>query len=123
MYSIISISRGRYLYIRDNQSKDYWSASWQPVGKDLDRYDSQCRHGLGYTKMTASYAGIRSEALYYVPLGKTYEVWGLTVANESSESRELTLNRIRRIYQSQQLRAGSGQSSVLSFYNQDAVPE
>ena len=114
---------GRYLYIRDNQSKDYWSASWQPVGKDLDRYDSQCRHGLGYTKMTASYAGIRSEALYYVPLGKTYEVWGLTVANESSESRELTLNRIRRIYQSQQLRAGSGQSSVLSFYNQDAVPE
>ena len=59
---------GRYLYIRDNQSKDYWSASWQPVGKDLDRYDSQCRHGLGYTKMTASYAGIRSEALYYVCL-------------------------------------------------------
>ena len=25
---------GRYSYIRDNASCDYWSASWQPVGKD-----------------------------------------------------------------------------------------
>ena len=24
---------GRYIYLRDNDSKDYWSASWQPVGK------------------------------------------------------------------------------------------
>lgn len=24
---------GRYIYLRDNESKDYWSASWQPVGK------------------------------------------------------------------------------------------
>ena len=31
---------GRYIYIRDNESKDYWSASWQPVGKDLDEYKS-----------------------------------------------------------------------------------
>ncbi len=26
---------GRYIYIRDNDSRDFWSASWQPVGKDL----------------------------------------------------------------------------------------
>ena len=26
---------GRYFYLRDNESGDYWSASWQPVGKDL----------------------------------------------------------------------------------------
>ena len=44
---------GRYIYIRDDDSKDYWSASWQPVGKDLKLYQSECRHGLGYTKMTA----------------------------------------------------------------------
>ena len=61
---------GRYLYIRDNQSGDYWSASWQPVGKDLAHYKSTCRHGMGYTRMTACYDGIESEALYYVPLGK-----------------------------------------------------
>ena len=37
---------GRYIYIRDNLSKDYWSASWQPVGKNLTRYKSECRHGM-----------------------------------------------------------------------------
>ena len=25
---------GRYIYIRDNESKDYWSASWQPVATE-----------------------------------------------------------------------------------------
>ena len=42
---------GRYIYIRDNDSKDYWSASWQPVGKDLEAYKSECHHGTAYTKM------------------------------------------------------------------------
>ena len=82
---------GRYLYIRDNMSKDFWSASWRPVGKDTAVYKSECRHGLGYTKMTALYDGIFSEALYYVPLGKDYEVWSLTVENRSDKPRELTL--------------------------------
>ncbi|MGN0399803.1 MAG: GH36-type glycosyl hydrolase domain-containing protein [Blautia sp.] len=82
---------GRYLYIRDNASKDYWSASWQPVGKDLEKYKSECRHGIGYTKMIADYDNIRSEALYYVPLGKSYEVWALSVTNNSEKTRELTL--------------------------------
>ena len=82
---------GRYLYIRDNQSGDYWSASWQPVGKDLAHYKSTCRHGMGYTRMTACYDGIESEALYYVPLGKSHEVWALSVTNRSEVQRDLTL--------------------------------
>ena len=82
---------GRYLYIRDNESQDYWSASWQPVGKDLNKYKSKCHHGLGYTKMTAEYSGITSSALYYVPLDKSYEVWALTVTNQSKHIRNLTL--------------------------------
>lgn len=82
---------GRYLYLRDNESKDYWSASWQPVGKDLGSYKSICRHGLGYTKMEAEYDGISSKASYYVPLGNSYEVWGLSLTNHSDKRRELTL--------------------------------
>lgn len=82
---------GRYIYIRDNVSKDYWSASWQPVGKDLDSYKSECRHGMAYTKMLTDYSGMHSEALYYVPLDKSYEVWNLTVTNTSNEVRELTV--------------------------------
>lgn len=82
---------GRYIYLRDNTSNDYWSASWQPVGKNLDSYQNQCRHGLGYSRMIADYKEIHSEALYYVPLGKCYEVWALSVRNHSIISRNLTL--------------------------------
>ena len=82
---------GRYLYIRDNADGDFWSASWQPVGKDTEAYRSECRHGLGYTRLIADYRGIHSEALYYVPLGATHEVWALTVKNDSDQTRSLTL--------------------------------
>ncbi len=82
---------GRYIYIRDNDSKDYWSASWQPVGKDLSVYKSECQHGTGYTNIKASYTGIDSEALYYVPLDKTHEVWKLKVTNNSDKPRNLSL--------------------------------
>ena len=82
---------GRYIYIRDNLSKDYWSASWQPVGKNLTRYKSECRHGMAYTKMRALYAGISSEVLYYVPLDAAHEVWVVAVRNDSDVVRELTV--------------------------------
>ena len=82
---------GRYIYVRDDESGDYWSASWQPVGKPLDQYKSVCRHGIGYTTIEAEYAGIASAATYYVPDGAQHEVWALTVKNESDKPRRLTL--------------------------------
>lgn len=81
---------GRYIYLRDDDSRDYWSASWQPVGKSLDVYKSECHHGTGYTNIIAEYADIKSEALYYVPLNKTYEVWRLKVTNNSDRKRNLS---------------------------------
>ncbi|MCR5107855.1 MAG: N,N'-diacetylchitobiose phosphorylase [Lachnospiraceae bacterium] len=81
---------GRYIYIRDNKSRDYWSATWQPVGKDLNDYKNECRHGTGYTIITSEYSGIRSEVTYYVPKDKTCEVWRLKVTNLSEGERELS---------------------------------
>lgn len=82
---------GRYIYLRDNDSQDYWSASWQPVGKDLDSYQSKCHHGTAYTRIEADYSDIHSEALYYVPLDKSYEVWNLKVTNHSNSIRKLNI--------------------------------
>lgn len=82
---------GRYIYIRDNENRDYWSASWQPVGKSLDTYKSECHHGTAYTKMKAVYDGISSEVRYYVPLDQSYEVWNLGITNDSDRERELTV--------------------------------
>ena len=82
---------GRYVYLRDDESKDYWSASWQPVGKNLETYKSECHHGTAYTNIKAEYSGINSEVLYYVPLDKTYEVWKVKVTNASDVKRRLTV--------------------------------
>jgi cellobiose phosphorylase len=80
---------GRYFYLRDNASGDYWSASWQPVGKPLDQYQSVCRHGTAYTVIESKYSGITTQATYFVPLGRNYEVWVLDVRNDSDRPREL----------------------------------
>lgn len=82
---------GRYIYIRDNDKKDYWSASWQPVGKNTEDYKSKCCHGTGYTRICADYTDIHTEALYYVPLEGEYEVWCLKVKNNSEEDRNLSI--------------------------------
>lgn len=81
---------GRYIYIKDTETSDYWSASWQPVGKPLDEYKSTCRHGTAYSIFNAEYVGISSEAAYYVPLGATYEVWKLKLTNNSGKARKLS---------------------------------
>lgn len=80
---------GRYIYLYDDESKDFWSASWQPVGKDLKDYKSECHHGTGYTNIIADYSKIHSEVLYYVPLHREYEVWNVTVSNHSDVLRKL----------------------------------
>lgn len=81
---------GRYIYMRDDETGDYWSASWQPVGK-TDEYKNICRHGLGYTVLETEYRDIKSETTYYVPLNKTYEVWKHKVKNFSNKERKISI--------------------------------
>jgi N,N'-diacetylchitobiose phosphorylase len=81
---------GRTFYLRDNESGDYWSASWQPVGKPLDQYESICRHGTAYTVIESRYDGIKTEATYFVPLAQTFEYWRLKVTNESDRLRHIS---------------------------------
>ncbi len=82
---------GRYFYLRDRKSGDYWSASWQPVGKPLDKYKSTCRHGTAYTVITSEYSGIETESTYFVPLGQIFEYWRLRITNNSSKTRKLSV--------------------------------
>ena len=82
---------GRLFYVRDNESKDFWSASWQPVGKPLTKFQSVCRHGMAYTIISSRYAGIATEATYFVPLNQTFEYWRLRVTNTTPRRRRLSV--------------------------------
>ena len=70
---------GRYIYLRDDESKEFWSPSWQPTRHDLKDYF--CRHGLGYTTIGSKYSGIEAQTRYFVPLDDNLEIWQLTVTN------------------------------------------
>ncbi|MFP4662367.1 MAG: GH36-type glycosyl hydrolase domain-containing protein [Halanaerobiales bacterium] len=80
---------GRYIYIRDNSDGEYWSATWQPIQSDYDDY--KCKHGLGYTTIEQEKKGIRSKITYFVPEGKSMEIWKLQVKNSSDIRKELGL--------------------------------
>ncbi|MEM2821433.1 MAG: glycosyl transferase, partial [Thermoproteota archaeon] len=51
----------------------------------------ECRHGLGYTRISSSYRGIEAQVTYFVPLGQTLEVWRLKIRNNNSKPVELQL--------------------------------
>lgn len=81
---------GRYVYLRDDEDGDFWSASWRPVEKPLDEYKTITRHGTSYTEIESAYKGIKSAVLYYVPMNATHEVWRVKVTNTSDKVRTIS---------------------------------
>ena len=71
---------GRYIYLRDDETGDYWSPSWQPTHSDLEQYT--CRHGMGYSTIGSKRRGISASTRYFVPLDENLEIWQFTVSNQ-----------------------------------------
>ena len=80
---------GRFLYLRDDDSGAAWNPGWQPMQRELDEY--ACRHGLGYSVISGTRAGIRAETTYLVPPGATHEAWRTRVTNLRSAPARLAL--------------------------------
>ena len=80
---------GHYIYLRDNEDGDYWSVSWQPVGKPKEHFS--CRHGLGYVKYLSGYGGISAEQTLFVAMDEPVEIWDLRLRNDSSRPRNLSV--------------------------------
>jgi cellobiose phosphorylase len=71
---------GRYIYLRDDESGEFWSPSWQPTRHGLENYT--CRHGMGYTVIGSRSRGIEAHTNYFVPLDENLEIWQLTITNQ-----------------------------------------
>ena len=79
---------GRYFYIVDGGSAA-WSPGWKPCKTPLDFYE--CRHGMGYTRITSRKNGVEASVLFFVPLKTWAEVQKLTLTNQSQEVKRLKL--------------------------------
>lgn len=78
---------GRYVFLNDKKSGEYWSANGQPFKKKLDAWE--CRHGLGYTSIKSEYDNIQTKITYFVPLTGTVEMWLVSVKNNGKTQRKL----------------------------------
>jgi len=76
---------GRYFYINDGG--EVWNPSYAPTNTALDAFE--CRHGLGYTRITGERKGVRASLLMLVPTGHTAEIHQLTIKNTTSGPKSL----------------------------------
>ncbi|MDN2480291.1 GH36-type glycosyl hydrolase domain-containing protein [Vibrio agarivorans] len=81
---------GHYVYLRDDQTGDYWSISWQPVAKSLDEASYEVRHGLSYSKFQCDYNGIHATKTLFVPKGEDAEIWDVVIKNTSDKPRTIS---------------------------------
>lgn len=86
---LIEDNRGKFVYLRDEETGEFWSAAYQPVRRTPDEYE--CRHGVGYSTITQAVSGIRSQTTVFVPPQAAMEVWLVEVENISARAREITL--------------------------------
>ncbi|MDO5410875.1 MAG: N,N'-diacetylchitobiose phosphorylase [Lachnospiraceae bacterium] len=82
---------GHYVYIRDNENADYWSVSWQPVGKPLCQARYVCRHGMSYTTFECEYDHIKAAQTLVIPINDTAEIWDVTIENQDTRERSLSV--------------------------------
>ena len=80
---------GHYVYLRDEDTEDYWSVSWQPVGKPKEHYS--CRHGLSYCKYLCNYSGIDAQQTLFVAMDDPVEIWDVVLRNDSGRPRRLSV--------------------------------
>ena len=80
---------GRYVYVKDEDTKELWSLNWQPLRKTPDFWET--RHGLGYTTITSRTNGIEGKITYLVAQKSAVEIWMVKVKNLERHPRKLRL--------------------------------
>ena len=78
---------GRYYYIKDGST--VWSPGWKPCKTPLDSYE--CRHGMGYTRITGVKDGLKADVLFFVPIGHPCEVHRVRLTNTGPTPKHIQL--------------------------------
>ncbi|MBI4372138.1 MAG: glycosyl transferase family 36 [Candidatus Omnitrophica bacterium] len=86
---LIKDSWGKYIYVRDQDTGDFWSATWKPCCPKFDFYEA--RHGQGYSVLKSLLNDISVEKTIFVDTEEPVEIWKVVVANESSRTRHVSL--------------------------------
>ncbi len=86
---LVSDSHGKYIYIRDEDTGQFWSPTWKPVCCDYEQYE--CRHGMGYSFFTTTVNNIRAELTLFAVPGESVELWQIKLTNLGKQNRNLSV--------------------------------
>ena len=78
---------GRYYYIKDGDT--VWNPGWKPCKTPLDFYE--CRHGMGYTRVTGEKDDLKADVLFFVPIGHRCEVHRVKLTNTGAAKKSFQL--------------------------------
>jgi len=80
-------NRGRYCYIVDAVTRDFFTTTWQPVRKEEQEFKTTL--GFGYIIFDSFYKGIKTKETMFVP--KDFDGWiqNIVIENTTGETKEL----------------------------------
>lgn len=84
----VSDSSGEALYLRDEESGEFWSPTALPARTDCDYVT---HHGFGYSQFSHQYSGIASELRVLVARDAPVKLAVLTLSNHSGHTRRLSV--------------------------------
>ncbi len=80
---------GKWLYLRDLDSGEFRSLTFQPVQASYDEY--RVRHGLGYTTFFQRAGQLETEWTLFAAKDEPLEIWMCTLRNTGTSRRRLQL--------------------------------
>lgn len=80
----------RLVFIRDNETGEFWTLNWEPVCHPYQSY--KCTQGLGYTIVENKTCDTLGTLRLFVPTGNNAcEIWKLSVKNEGTKKRSYSI--------------------------------
>ncbi len=80
----------RLVYIRDNDTGQYWNVNWEPVCRPAEKFE--CRQGLGYTILSNTSDGVETGFRVFVPPGSDpVELWDFQIKNCRGTRRNISV--------------------------------
>lgn len=86
---MINKDDARYVYLRDEETKESWNIGMGPLNTGVEDY--RCTHAIGYSLLQSKYRGIEASWRISVPQKGFHEVWTVNLKNTDKKERTLSV--------------------------------
>lgn len=87
--SILGATDNRLIWIKDEKTGEYYAANRNYDNKPFDVFTTTV--GMGYSKITSAYKGIKTELKMFVPTSGLIEFWEVELTNTTAEEKEISM--------------------------------